>query len=67
MNTTKWRPRDPERVLHMLQAARLFEQFLRGKMRVDLDFDKLLQSGMERQFRPLGKAATHVSAETRAQ
>ena len=67
MKTTKRRPRDPERVLHMLQVARLFEQFLRGKMMVDLVFDKLLQSGMERQFRTLGKAATHVSAGTQAQ
>ena len=67
MKTTKRRPRDPERVLHMLQAARLFEQFLRGKMRVDLDFDKLLQPGMERQFRPLGEAAAHVSGETQVQ
>ena len=30
----------------------------------DLIFDKLLQSGMERQSETLGEAATHVSAET---
>ena len=66
MNTTKWRPRDPERVLHMLQTARLMEQFLRGNMMADLVFDKLLQSGLERQFETLGEAATHVSAETQA-
>lgn len=67
MKTTKRRPRDPERVLHMLQAARLFEQFLRGKTLVDPVFDKLLQSGMERNFRTLSEAAAHVSAETQAQ
>ncbi len=47
METTKRRPHDPERVMHMLQAARLMEQFLRGKIMADLVFGKLLQSGME--------------------
>ena len=66
MKTTKRRTRDPDCVLHMLKVARLIEQFLRGKMMADLVFDKLLQSGMERQVETLAEAATHESAETQA-
>ena len=64
MKAKKGRPRDPERVLHMLQAARLIEQFLLGKTFADLTSDLLLQSGVERQFKILGEAVSHVSAET---
>ena len=64
MKPNKGRPRDPERVLHMLQAARHIEQFLHGKNFSDLISDLLLQSGVERQFEILGEAASYVSVET---
>lgn len=64
MKANKGRPRDPERVLHMLQAARNIELFLREKTFADLATDLLLQSGVERQFEILGEAASHVSTET---
>lgn len=64
MRANKGRPRDPERVLHMLQAARNIEQFLHGKSSADLISDLLLQSGVERQFEILGEAASHVSVDT---
>lgn len=64
MKPDKGRPRDPERVLHMLQAACLIEQFTRGKTFADFVADVLLRSGIERQFEILGEAASHVSAET---
>ncbi len=64
MKTNKGRPRDPERVLHMLEAARNIEQFLQGKTFADLVADLLLRSGVERQFEILGEAASHVSADT---
>lgn len=66
MKASKGRPRDPERVLHMLRAAQFLEQFLAGKSLKDLASDVLLQSAVERQFEILGEAATHVSATTQA-
>lgn len=64
MKANKGRPRDPERVLHMLTAARHIEAFLHGRTFADFTTDVLLQSGVERQFEILGEAASHVSAET---
>ncbi|MFD1470584.1 DUF86 domain-containing protein [Hymenobacter caeli] len=64
MKASKGRPRDPERVLHTLQAARNIELFLVGKTFADLASDLLLQSGVERQFEILGEAASHVSVAT---
>ena len=64
MKPNKGRPRDPERVLHMLQAARHIGHFLKEKTFNDLTSDVLLQSGVERQFEILGEAASHVSIET---
>lgn len=64
MSAKKGRPRDPERVLHMLQATRNIELFLRGKTFADFVSDLLLQSGVERQFEILGEAASQVSADT---
>jgi len=64
MSAKKGRPRDPERVLHMLQATRNIELFLRGKTFADFISDLLVQSGVERQFEILGEAASQVSADT---
>ncbi len=64
MKANKGRPRDPERVLHMLTAARHIEQFLQGKTFRDFTTDILLQSAVERQFDILGEAASHVSVGT---
>jgi len=50
--------------LHMLQATRNMELFLRGKTFADFVSDLLLQSGVERQFEILGEAASQVSADT---
>ena len=65
MKSNKGRPRDPERVPHMLlQAARNIERFLQGKTFADLASDLLLQFGVERQFEIPGEVASHVSADT---
>lgn len=64
MNVNKGRLRDPERVLHMLEAARNITLFLQGKTVADFASNLLLQSGVERQFEILGEAASHVSADT---
>ena len=64
MKANKGRPRDPERALHMLTAARNIEQFLQGKTFGEFAADILLRSGVERQFEILGEAASHVSSDT---
>ena len=64
MNPSKARLRDPERVFHMLEAARDIEDFLRGKTLANLQNDRQLRFAVERAFEILGEAATHVSSET---
>ena len=67
MSANKDKPRDPDRVRHMVQAATLIEEFLAGRTFKDLLNDKLLQSAVERQFEILGEACTHVSKATKQQ
>ena len=64
MKASKGWPRDPEWVLHVLQAAHNIELFLQGKTFVDLTSNSLLQSGVKRQFEILGEVAPPVSAAT---
>lgn len=67
MNSSKSKPRDPDRVLHMVEAARwIANQATRLKL-ADLLADKTMQLALERQFEILGAAASHVSAPTQVQ
>ena len=67
MNANKDKPRDPDRVRHMVQAATLIVEFMAGRTFGELLHDKLFQSAVERQFEILGEACTHVSKATEQQ
>ena len=64
MSSSKNKPRDPERVRHMLEAVIAIAQFMAGHSLTDFLTNKLLQSAVERQFEILGEAASHVSIAT---
>ena len=67
MSPRKNRPRDPDRVQHMLEAVKAISRYTAGRSLADFMTDDLLQSAVERQFEILGEAASHVSAATQAQ
>jgi len=52
---------DASRLNDILRAARLIEEFLKGKTREDLETDRLLQSGLLHQLYVIGEAAGRVS------
>ncbi|RYE89035.1 MAG: DUF86 domain-containing protein [Cytophagaceae bacterium] len=62
MNPKKSRPRDPDRVRHMLEAVKAINRYTAGCSIADFMVNDLLQSAVERQFEILGEAAAHVSA-----
>lgn len=66
MSTQKNRPRDPERVRHMLEAVKAIGRYTAGHSLADFMTNDLLQSAVERQVEILGEAAAHVSATTQA-
>jgi uncharacterized protein with HEPN domain len=59
------RPREEDRLRHMLDAAREAVQFIKGKKRSDLDANHQLALALTRLVEVLGEAARHVSLETR--
>ena len=67
MTPSKNKPRDPGRVLHMVEAARWIEEKSNSLSLSGLLADKTMQLALERQFEILGEAASHVSAATQQQ
>ncbi len=67
MSLNKSRPLDPDRVLHMVDAAQWLTEQTAGLTLANLLADKTMQLAMERQFEILGEAASHVSAATQQQ
>lgn len=67
MSTNKSKPRDPDRVLHMAEAARWISSKSATMTIANLLVDKTMQLALERQFEILGEAASHVSAITQQQ
>ena len=63
MKPDKLRPRDPDRVRHMVEAAEWLVQESHGVSLTALLLDKRLYRALEREFEVLGEAA-HVSADT---
>ena len=66
MSASKQRPRDPDRVRHMRDAAQLIISFTAERTFPDFLSDALLRSAVERQFEILGEASAHVSSATQA-
>ena len=58
---------DRIRLRHMLDAALEAEGFLRGRVRADLDNNRMLALALVRLIEIIGEAATRVSDETRKQ
>jgi len=67
MSPNKSKPRDPDRALHMAEAARWIASSAASLTVTDLLADKVMQLALERQFEILGEAAAHISASTQAQ
>jgi uncharacterized protein with HEPN domain len=59
------RPEDRTRILHMIEAAETVEEFVSGRVRADLDSDRILLFALIRAIEVLGEAAAKVSPETR--
>ncbi|MFS8562883.1 MAG: DUF86 domain-containing protein [Rhabdochlamydiaceae bacterium] len=53
--------KDLIRLKHMLDSTQAILDFIRGKTRNDLDHDRLLLSGIIREFQILGEAAGKIS------
>jgi len=58
-------PEDRVRLLHMIEAAETARGFVSGKMRSDLDTDRLLVFALVRANEVVGEAASKVSSKTR--
>lgn len=61
------RKADRVRLQHMLDAANEALTFIRGRVRADLDSDRMLVLSLIRELEIIGEAAGKVSAETRSQ
>jgi uncharacterized protein with HEPN domain len=57
--------KDLIRIKHMLDSVQAILSFVRGRKRSDLDAERLLVSGIVREFEILGEAAGRVSVATR--
>jgi uncharacterized protein with HEPN domain len=58
---------DRVRLQHMLDAANEALTFIQGKIRADLDNDRMLVLSLVRELEIIGEAASKVSADTRSQ
>lgn len=59
--------RDDVRIKHMLDSCLAIVSFIEGKTREHLDVDRLLNSGIVREFEILGEAAAAVTQNTKEQ
>ena len=67
MSPNKNKPRDPERLMHLVEAAEWVVSEVIGITLADLMQDRKLQLSLERQFEIIGEAAAHVSGVTQQQ
>ncbi|MDA8257274.1 MAG: DUF86 domain-containing protein [Betaproteobacteria bacterium] len=58
---------DAVRIRHMIDAAESALDFTRGRTRIDLDKDTMLQFALVRAVEVVGEAASKISAEGRAE
>lgn len=61
------RKADRVRLQHMLDAANEALTFIQGKVRADLNSDRMLVLSLIRELEIIGEAASKISAETRSQ
>jgi uncharacterized protein with HEPN domain len=59
------RPEDRDRILHMIEAAEAARDFISGRVRADLDSDRMLLFAVVRAIEIIGEAASKISPETR--
>ena len=59
-------PDDRVRLLHMVEAAEAAAAFVAGRVRADLDTDRMLLFAVVRAIEVAGEAASHVSEAGRA-
>jgi uncharacterized protein with HEPN domain len=57
---------DRTRILHMIDAAEAVAQFMAGRIRDDLDRDRMLLFAVVHAIEVLGEAANKISPTTRA-
>jgi uncharacterized protein with HEPN domain len=60
-------PTERDRLTHMLEAASDVVQFTAGRVRADLDRDRMLRRALVQCIEVIGEASVHVSPGTRAQ
>ena len=58
---------DIVRIRHMIEACESALAFAKGRVRADLDIDKMLQFALVQAVQIVGEAASKVSAEARAE
>lgn len=58
-------PEDQVRVKHMVEAAADAAQFISGRVRADLDTDRMLLFALIRCIEIIGEAARQITEETR--
>ena len=58
-------PRDDDRVAHIVDACEQAASFISGKLRDDLEHDRMLQLALVKLVEIIGEAAKAVSDETR--
>lgn len=59
------KPRDRERLLHILEAAKNILEFTEGKTYEDFLSDKMAQFAVVKNFEIIGEAAYHLTAALR--
>ena len=61
------RPEDRTRIFHMIEAAEAVGEFVSGRVRADLDSDRMLLFAVVRAVEVFGEAAAKVSRETQTE
>jgi len=60
------RPKDAVRIRHMIDAAKVAQQFVEGLQRSSLDADQMLLFALVRAIEIIGEAASRVTPETQS-
>ena len=58
-------PRDDDRIAHMIEACDQAAEFVAGRTRADLEYDRMLTLALVKLVEIIGEAAKAVSEDTR--